>query len=83
MSDRPSHNLPAIQAALALHLRWTGAARAGADAVGFGVADVKATIAAMAPTMFYKTMASEKTPWPNARRLPRAEPGRAAVRQVH
>jgi motility quorum-sensing regulator/GCU-specific mRNA interferase toxin len=58
----PSHSLEAIKTAMAAKLRWTGAARIGANEIGFGEADVKATIAKMAPAMFYKTMASERNP---------------------
>ena len=47
---------------MAASLRWTGAAQIGAAEVGFGVADVKATIALMKPMMFYKTMLSNKRP---------------------
>lgn len=62
MRSAPTHELASFQNAMKGNLRWTGTARAGADALGFTADDVKATIAAMAPAMFYKTMASEKRP---------------------
>lgn len=59
---RPTHDLHNFQAAMAHALRWTGTAQEGALEIGFNRADVKKTIAAMTPRMFYKAMASEKRP---------------------
>jgi len=60
MTRPPTHDLDAFKAAMAVNLRRTGVARSGAMAIGFGAADVKATLATMKPSMFYKTMASER-----------------------
>ncbi|MFZ4580360.1 MAG: type II toxin-antitoxin system MqsR family toxin [Myxococcota bacterium] len=62
MNRRPTHNLDAFRRAMAQNLRWTGVARAGADALGFAVVDVKSTVASMKPGMFCKSMPSEKRP---------------------
>jgi motility quorum-sensing regulator/GCU-specific mRNA interferase toxin len=60
--NSPTHNLDAFKMAMARKLRWTGVAQEGAAALGLDEAAVKATIASMSASMFYKTMESEKRP---------------------
>jgi motility quorum-sensing regulator/GCU-specific mRNA interferase toxin len=72
MKREPTHNLDSFKAAMSTDLRWTGVARAGAIELGFGRADVLATIAAMSGSMFYKAMPSEQRPgqWQDVYHVP-------------
>ena len=53
---KPTYDLDAFRAASAVSLKVTGTAVRSAAALGFGQADIVATIQTMRPTHFYKSM---------------------------
>ena len=72
MFRRPTHDLTQFQTAMAQNLLTTRVAADSAQALGFSVVGVKAVLDSMRPTMFYKTMLSDKRPgqWQDVYHVP-------------
>ncbi|MBI5608932.1 MAG: type II toxin-antitoxin system MqsR family toxin [Deltaproteobacteria bacterium] len=72
MLRRPTHELAAFQAAMAARLRATRTAVESAQVLGFSADGIKATLASMRPSMFYKSMPSELRPgqWQDVYHVP-------------